>query len=95
VSNLPKAELDKLKANVIGGTEETTTGIIRLKSMEKDKVLRFPVLAVNDAMTNIFLTTDTARDKALLTVSSGLQTDCWQAATLLFQDTDGAAKVLQ
>jgi adenosylhomocysteinase len=37
--------------NVIGGTEETTTGVIRLKAMEADKVLKFPVIAVNDALT--------------------------------------------
>jgi adenosylhomocysteinase len=36
---------------VIGGTEETTTGVIRLRSMERDKVLQFPVIAVNDANT--------------------------------------------
>ncbi|MDD2509752.1 MAG: adenosylhomocysteinase [Syntrophomonas sp.] len=35
--------------NLIGGCEETTTGIIRLKSMEKDQALPFPVMAVNDA----------------------------------------------
>jgi len=37
--------------DVIGGTEETTTGIIRLRSMAENKVLRFPVIAVNDADT--------------------------------------------
>ncbi len=42
-----KAFLD----SVVGGTEETTTGVIRLKSMEKEGVLRFPVIAVNDALT--------------------------------------------
>ena len=36
---------------MIGGTEETTTGVIRLKAMETDKVLKFPVIAVNDALT--------------------------------------------
>ncbi len=36
---------------IIGGMEETTTGVIRLKSMEKNAVLRFPVLAVNDSDT--------------------------------------------
>src|SRR5207244_11366278 len=36
---------------VIGGTEETTTGVIRLRSMEKEGVLAFPVIAVNDADT--------------------------------------------
>ena len=38
-------------AGVIGGTEETTTGVIRLKSMEQDGVLRYPIIAVNEAMT--------------------------------------------
>jgi adenosylhomocysteinase len=36
---------------VIGGTEETTTGVIRLRSMAKNKVLRYPIIAVNDAKT--------------------------------------------
>jgi len=40
-----------LIANVIGGTEETTTGVIRLKSMETDHVLKYPIVAVNDAQT--------------------------------------------
>jgi adenosylhomocysteinase len=35
---------------VVGSSEETTTGVIRLKSMEKEGVLRFPVVAVNDAL---------------------------------------------
>ncbi len=38
-------------AGVIGGTEETTTGVIRLRSMEEDGVLKFPIIAVNDALT--------------------------------------------
>ncbi len=38
-------------SEVIGGTEETTTGIIRLRAMAADGALRFPILAVNDAMT--------------------------------------------
>ncbi|MGQ9589740.1 MAG: adenosylhomocysteinase [Planctomycetota bacterium] len=36
---------------VLGGTEETTTGVIRLRSMERDGVLQFPVISVNDANT--------------------------------------------
>jgi adenosylhomocysteinase len=36
---------------VIGGTEETTTGVIRLKSMEQQGVLRYPIVAVNEALT--------------------------------------------
>lgn len=38
-----------LGEEVIGGCEETTTGVIRLKAMEKDGILRFPMVAVNDA----------------------------------------------
>jgi len=37
-----------------GGTEETTTGVIRLKSMAADKVLQYPIIAVNDAQTKHF-----------------------------------------
>jgi adenosylhomocysteinase len=40
-----------LIGNVKGGTEETTTGVIRLRSMEKAGKLRYPVIAVNDAQT--------------------------------------------
>ncbi len=39
---------------VLGGTEETTTGVIRLKAMAADGVLRYPVIAINDAMTKHF-----------------------------------------
>ena len=41
----------ELLSNVIGGTEETTTGVIRLRAMAKDKVLAYPIIAVNDALT--------------------------------------------
>ena len=37
--------------NVIGGTEETTTGVIRLRAMAHDGALNYPIIAVNDAMT--------------------------------------------
>jgi adenosylhomocysteinase len=43
-----------LLSGVIGGTEETTTGVIRLRAMAKDGTLKFPVIAVNDAMTKHF-----------------------------------------
>lgn len=38
-------------SEIIGGMEETTTGVIRLKSMEQQGVLKFPIIAVNEAMT--------------------------------------------
>ena len=40
-----------LIGNVIGGTEETTTGVIRLRSLEKAGGLKYPIIAVNDAQT--------------------------------------------
>ncbi len=42
---------DTYLKKVIGGTEETTTGVIRLKSMEKDGALKFPIIAVNESDT--------------------------------------------
>ncbi len=44
-------EYPELAERIWGGMEETTTGVIRLRAMEKDGVLKFPVIAVNDAMT--------------------------------------------
>jgi adenosylhomocysteinase len=41
----------ELLTNLFGGTEETTTGVIRLRSMAQDGVLKFPVISVNDAST--------------------------------------------
>ncbi len=53
VSTLHKERRELLK-DVIGGTEETTTGVIRLRAMAADKALNFPIIAVNDAMTKHF-----------------------------------------
>lgn len=53
VSTLHKEHRDLLP-HVVGGTEETTTGVIRLRAMAADKALAFPVIAVNDAMTKHF-----------------------------------------
>jgi adenosylhomocysteinase len=50
VSTLHKEHRDLLRY-VVGGTEETTTGVIRLRAMAADGALAFPVIAVNDAMT--------------------------------------------
>jgi adenosylhomocysteinase len=44
----------ELLSGVIGGTEETTTGVIRLRAMAAEKALKYPVVAVNDAMTKHF-----------------------------------------
>jgi len=48
---LSQEDRNEFLLNVIGGTEETTTGVIRLRSMEKDGILQFPVISVNDADT--------------------------------------------
>ncbi|PKO13576.1 MAG: adenosylhomocysteinase [Chloroflexi bacterium HGW-Chloroflexi-10] len=53
VSTLHKDHRDLLPG-IIGGTEETTTGVIRLRAMAADNALEFPVMAVNDAMTKHF-----------------------------------------
>jgi adenosylhomocysteinase len=50
VSTIHSKRRELLK-EIIGGTEETTTGVIRLKSMAKEKVLEYPIIAVNDANT--------------------------------------------
>jgi adenosylhomocysteinase len=44
----------ELLPDLLGGTEETTTGVIRLRAMAKAKALAYPVIAVNDAMTKHF-----------------------------------------
>lgn len=53
VSTLHKDRRDLMK-NITGGTEETTTGVIRLRAMAADGALNFPVIAVNDAQTKHF-----------------------------------------
>ncbi len=53
-SELTSEERQGLVANVVASMEETTTGVIRLRAMEKDGVLKLPVIAVNDAMTKHF-----------------------------------------
>ena len=50
VSILHKSHKQFMK-NIIGGTEETTTGVIRLESMSKNNVLNYPIIAVNNAFT--------------------------------------------
>jgi adenosylhomocysteinase len=51
VETLSADERRALVANVRGSTEETTTGVIRLKAMQQEGVLRFPIVAVNDSNT--------------------------------------------
>ncbi len=44
----------KVLESIIGGTEETTTGVIRLRSMASENILQYPIIAVNDAQTKHF-----------------------------------------
>lgn len=53
VSILHKSRKEKI-AGLLGGTEETTTGVIRLRAMAEDGVLEYPIVAVNDANTKHF-----------------------------------------
>jgi adenosylhomocysteinase len=50
-SSISDQERRSLLSDVLGGSEETTTGVIRLRAMEKDGVLKFPILAVNESDT--------------------------------------------
>lgn len=50
VSTIHSQKKELIK-DIIAGTEETTTGVIRLRSMEKDEALKYPIIAVNDAQT--------------------------------------------
>ena len=54
VEGLSRAKREEMVKGLIGGTEETTTGVIRLRSMERTGVLKFPIIAVNDAETKHF-----------------------------------------
>ncbi len=53
-ASLGPAEREALPGDVVASMEETTTGVIRLRAMEKDGVLKLPVIAVNDAQTKHF-----------------------------------------
>ena len=53
VSEIHQKRKDLIQ-HIYAGTEETTTGVVRLKSLEQQKLLRYPIVAVNDAMTKHF-----------------------------------------
>lgn len=53
-SSLSAAQRQEVSSRVVASMEETTTGVIRLRAMEKDNVLKLPVIAVNDAQTKHF-----------------------------------------
>ncbi len=72
--NTVHSERQNLIENIIGGCEETTTGVIRLRAMAKDGVLKYPVIAINDAETkwdfdNIYGTGQSTMDGILRATS--------------------------
>ncbi len=48
---LGERDFNKMISKVLGGTEETTTGVIRIKAMEREGILKYPVIAVNESYT--------------------------------------------
>ncbi|MDR3071677.1 MAG: adenosylhomocysteinase [Endomicrobium sp.] len=54
LANMVLLKKKDLLKGIIGGTEETTTGVVRLRAMVKNKVLAYPVISVNDALTKHF-----------------------------------------
>ncbi len=66
----------ELLANVIGGTEETTTGVIRLRAMAKEGVLAYPIIAVNDALTKHLFDNRYGTGQSTSTESSARPTCC-------------------
>ncbi|MHA1129432.1 MAG: adenosylhomocysteinase [Candidatus Helarchaeota archaeon] len=72
--NVCHSERQNLIKNIIGGCEETTTGVIRLRAMAKDNVLKYPIIAINDAETkwdfdNIYGTGQSTMDGILRATS--------------------------
>jgi adenosylhomocysteinase len=79
-----------LVPHVIAGTEETTTGVIRLRAMAKDGTLQYPVIAVNDAMTKHFFDNRLALGNPL-DGGSARPTFCLPARRWWWPGTAGAA----
>ena len=78
---------------VVGSMEETTTGVNRLRAMENDGVLKFPVIAVNDAADQALLRQPLRhRPEHASTASSARRTCCWPAGRWWSAATAGAAR---
>ena len=67
----------ELLEHVWGGTEETTTGVIRLKAMAAQGVLRYPVIAVNDSQTKYMFDNRYVAARAPWTAFFGPPIDFW------------------
>ena len=82
----------ELLDGVLGGTEETTTGVIRLRAMAESGALRYHIVAVNDAETKHFFDNRYGTARARWTGSSGPRTCSWPARCWSWRATAGAAR---
>jgi len=81
----------ELVSDVIGGTEETTTGVIRLTAMANEGKLRYPIIAVNDAETKHFFDNRYGTGQSTLDGITGPPTFFGRDVVSLLADTVGAA----
>jgi len=93
VSRLHQSRPGQLE-ELIGGTEDTRTGVIRLRAMEAAGVLRYPIVAVNDAAPSICSTTGTGPVSPRSTASSELPTSSSPGRGSSSPATDSPAKEL-
>ena len=91
VETLSPADRKTLVTGVLGSTEETTTGVIRLKAMAKDGVLQFPVVAVNDSDTKHLFDNRYGTGQSTSTASCARPTSCLPGASSLWRGTGGVA----
>ena len=84
----------KYLPNIIGGTEETTTGVIRLKSMSNNNVLKYPIIAVNNAFTKHLFDNRYGTGQSVMDSIMRATNRLVSGKTLLYVDMDGAAKGL-
>ena len=87
-------ERKELIPQILGSMEETTTGVIRLRAMEKDGALKIPVIAVNDADTKHLFDNRYEPGNPRSMELSGRQTHCWLVRYLLLPVMDGVEKGL-
>jgi len=78
--------------DIIGGTEETTTGVIRLAAMGEKGVLRYPIVAVNEAKTKHFFDNRYGTGQSTIDGSCGRRTACWRGVASWWRGTGGAAR---
>lgn len=76
---------------VIGGTEETTTGVMRLRAMAEDGALKYPVVAVNDALTKHLFDNRYGTGQSALDGFCGRPITCWPDRSSWWWGTAGAA----